>query len=75
MTRLLLMFGLVATLGASSMVCADADVSVSFRFNELNEYGEWVHIGGYGTVWHPYAAPDWRPFSYGRWVWTSDGWL
>ena len=51
------------------------DVSVSFSFNELHEYGEWVSVGGYDRVWRPYAGPEWRPFKYGRWVWSSDGWL
>lgn len=53
----------------------DVDVSVQFSFSELNEYGEWVIVPGYGRVWKPYADVSWRPFMYGRWVWTSDGWL
>jgi hypothetical protein len=53
----------------------DVDVSVNFSFNELNEYGEWVPVAGYGRVWRPYADRRWRPFMYGRWVWSTDGWL
>lgn len=51
------------------------DVSMQFSFNELNEYGEWAILPGYGRVWKPYADESWRPFMYGRWEWTNDGWL
>jgi len=59
----------------ASMTLADVDVAVNFSFSELNDYGEWVVVGGYGKVWRPYADQSWRPFYYGRWVWTSDGWM
>jgi hypothetical protein len=59
----------------TSPVRADVDVSVNFSFSELNDYGEWVHIGGYGKAWRPYADHGWRPFYYGRWEWTNDGWM
>ena len=40
----------------------------------LAGYGEWVWVGGLGRCWRPYVAVDWRPFTHGRWVWTSYGW-
>jgi hypothetical protein len=49
--------------------------SADFSFDELNQYGEWVSVSGYGEVWRPYASNDWRPFVYGRWVWSNDGWM
>jgi len=40
----------------------------------LDGYGEWVHVNGLGRVWRPYVAADWRPYTHGRWVYTSVGW-
>jgi uncharacterized protein DUF6600 len=41
----------------------------------LSPYGEWVSVAGYGTVWRPRVAVGWRPYYYGRWEWTNEGWL
>jgi hypothetical protein len=40
----------------------------------LAGYGEWVWVGGLGRCWRPQVAVGWRPFTHGRWVWTSYGW-
>ena len=43
--------------------------------SELREYGEWVNVPTYGTVWRPRVATGWSPYVYGRWVWISPyGW-
>jgi hypothetical protein len=43
--------------------------------NELQEYGEWVDVPAYGTVWRPRVAAGWSPYVYGRWTWISPyGW-
>ncbi|MBF8260468.1 MAG: hypothetical protein HW377_2842, partial [Actinobacteria bacterium] len=43
--------------------------------NELREYGEWVNVPTYGTVWRPRVAVGWSPYVYGRWAWISPyGW-
>jgi len=43
--------------------------------NELREYGEWVIVPAYGTVWRPRVAVGWSPYVYGRWAWISPyGW-
>ena len=43
--------------------------------NELREYGEWVIVPTYGTVWRPRVAVGWSPYVYGRWVWIFPyGW-
>jgi len=58
-------------------VYADAWYSPSWSldFNTtLSGYGEWVWVSGLGRVWHPYVAADWRPYTHGRWVYTSLGW-
>ncbi len=38
---------------------------------DLDRYGHWVSVPGYGDVWAPYADPDWAPYRSGRWVWEG----
>ena len=52
---------------------SDPAWSVNFGV-ALDGYGDWVYVSGLGRVWRPWVAPDWRPFTHGRWVWTSVGW-
>ncbi|MDD5675985.1 MAG: hypothetical protein PHC61_17575, partial [Chitinivibrionales bacterium] len=54
---------------------AEVDVSINANFSELNDYGEWVMVPGYGSVWRPDADPGWRPFVYGHWVYSNEGWV
>jgi hypothetical protein len=37
--------------------------------NDLDAYGHWVYVPGYGDVWSPYQEAAWAPYQYGRWVW------
>jgi uncharacterized membrane protein YgcG len=56
-------------LGVSGTVTLDT-------FEEsLSPHGEWVEVGSYGRVWRPRVAAGWRPYYYGRWEWTNEGWL
>ena len=44
-------------------------------YEYLSPYGVWVHNGPYGYVWIPrQVGHNWRPYTYGRWVWTNYGW-
>ncbi len=37
---------------------------------DLDGYGRWVYVPGYGWVWQPYDQPaTWAPYQSGRWVW------
>ena len=36
---------------------------------DLDSYGHWVFIPGYGWVWQPYQDAAWAPYHDGRWVW------
>jgi len=38
---------------------------------ELDQNGRWIYERPYGNVWVPNVSyyDDWRPYSYGRWVW------
>jgi hypothetical protein len=44
-------------------------------YDPLSTYGEWVTVGSYGRAWRPRVAVGWRPYYYGRWEWTNEGWL
>ncbi len=74
----------IVFLALASMIlsCATASraqitvtVGAGDRFGELDEYGDWIEVEGYGRCWHPYADAGWRPFLYGRWVYSDEGWV
>lgn len=44
--------------------------------SELDMYGRWRRVPGYGLVWVPYVDASWRPYANGHWVWSSRwGWV
>ena len=45
-------------------------------YEDLDDYGRWRNVGGYGDVWSPAGVPgDWAPYRYGHWVYVSPwGW-
>jgi hypothetical protein len=51
--------------------------TVRYFDEPLAPYGYWVDDLYYGRVWRPRETPaDWRPYTYGRWVYTSEyGWV
>jgi len=50
-------------------------ISFNFFYSSLRPYGEWIQLDNDLVVWHPNGvAHNWRPYSIGRWSWTSDGW-
>ncbi len=36
-------------------------------WDDLNTYGEWANIPGYGYGWSPYESMGWSPYSMGMW--------
>jgi uncharacterized protein DUF6600/FecR-like protein len=36
---------------------------------DLDGYGHWNNVPGYGNVWQPYQQGNWAPYQSGRWVW------
>jgi len=53
----------------------DFGISFSFFYSSLRPYGEWIQLDNDLVVWHPNGIHNrWRPYSNGRWSWTSDGW-
>ncbi len=77
MKRLLLIGSLlgVLLLASGAETPAKAGVRFGLFYNSLAPYGEWVDCS-YGNVWRPLNMEHgWRPYLYGRWVWTVDyGW-
>ena len=45
-------------------------------YEDLDEYGDWSYVAGYGTCWRPRAvAVGWAPYRYGHWVYVGPwGW-
>jgi len=45
-------------------------------YEDLDEYGDWSYVAGYGPCWHPRAVVvGWAPYRYGHWVYVSPwGW-
>ncbi len=45
-------------------------------YEDLDEYGHWTYVDGYGNVWVPdHVGPGWAPYHTGRWVWVDPwGW-
>ncbi len=45
-------------------------------FADLQEFGEWYNLPGYGVAWQPFGVgPGWMPFMDGQWSFMSDmGW-
>jgi Family of unknown function (DUF6600) len=58
-------------------VSVDVQGAVTFDSFQgaLQPYGDWVVVGSYGQVWRPHVPAGWRPYYYGRWEWTNEGWL
>ena len=42
----------------------------AYGMSDLNYYGNYSYVPGYGTMWQPYfAGAGWDPFMNGSWVW------
>ena len=72
------MLVLIAGCLISGTTSQPANAQTSRYFDEpLSPYGYWVDDPYYGRVWRPHDTPaNWRPYTYGRWVYTSEyGWV
>lgn len=45
-------------------------------YEDLDQYGDWSYVAGYGPCWRPRAvAVGWAPYRFGHWVWVGPwGW-
>jgi hypothetical protein len=50
-------------------------LDISFFYDALAPYGEWLTLSPYGDVWCPYdQTPGWRPYMDGDWIYSDYGW-
>lgn len=43
--------------------------ALSYGYSDLNYYGNFIDIGGYGSLWQPaFIGPGWSPFANGAWA-------
>ena len=65
--------------GKGDISSGTATIGVSPSFDTfqsgLSPYGDWVDSPSYGRVWRPHVPVGWRPYYYGHWTWTDDGWF
>ncbi len=60
--------------------CSVWEPSTTYRaeqptsFDVLDEYGWWVELPEFGLAWKPDVEQSWRPYTYGHWIWTDQGW-
>lgn len=46
-----------------------------YFYSHLRSYGEWIEVEPGFHAWRPVRVrAGWRPYLYGRWVWTDYGW-
>jgi hypothetical protein len=45
-------------------------------YEDLDEYGNWTYVAGYGQCWRPSAlVAGWAPYRFGHWTWVGPwGW-
>ncbi len=45
-------------------------------YEDLDEYGDWSYVAGYGMSWRPrVVAAGWAPYRFGHWAWVGPwGW-
>jgi len=45
-------------------------------YEDLDEYGNWTYVAGYGPCWQPSGVVvGWAPYRFGHWVWVGPwGW-
>jgi len=45
-------------------------------YEDLDEYGDWSYVSGYGPCWRPRGiVAGWAPYRYGHWIYVSPwGW-
>jgi len=74
---LLTLLLVVAPLAFAHAPAVPQEFGVSFGvfYSSLDQYGEWIQLEPQYYVWRPVrTSPDWRPYYYGHWAWTPDGW-
>src|SRR5690349_5894571 len=72
---MVLALGAIAAAPAPAAAQIHASVNVSFFYDSLSPYGQWINNASYGYVWRPtHISTGWRPYMNGRWQYTNAGW-
>lgn len=75
MKRLIFLVVIFFTMTFSHYEAKPASVSFGIFYSSLRPYGEWIEIDANLFAWRPNSVSwNWKPYSYGRWVWSSHGW-
>ena len=83
MMRKLLMLPLLVSLLGTSLMAVPREarahygttISISFFYDSMAPYGNWVDYSPYGWCWAPaHVSYGWRPYSDGYWAYTDYGW-
>ena len=65
----------VGLLAPAQPAHASTSVSVTFFYDSLAPYGDWVTVSSYGRCWRPaHIAATWQPYLDGEWMYTDAGW-
>jgi hypothetical protein len=71
--RILTFFIFILIVGCAKL--SAQEITTEFFFEKLAPYGHWAEMDELGWVWQPETLPsDWRPYSDGYWVNTTEGW-
>lgn len=68
---------LLAAVERPAQAAVAPTVSVTFFYDALAPYGDWVAVEGYGYCFRPAVSledPGWRPYTEGSWIYTDAGW-
>ena len=59
-----------ASSSAGNSYAGGYDSSYSYGVSDMNYYGSYTYISGWGNVWQPYfVGAGWNPWMDGAWVW------
>lgn len=72
---LLILFAIIFIAGSELIAKPRPGISFSFFYSSLRPYGEWIELEADLYAWRPMGISHrWKPYSNGRWSWTSHGW-
>lgn len=72
----LLSFFFMIYTGSNAQISTRVQVTYQVFYDNLQPYGTWIDYPGYGQVWHPQLAGDFRPYlTNGYWDFSTEGWM
>jgi hypothetical protein len=76
MKKILIIIATMISISTLTEAKPHSDISFGFFYSSLSPYGEWLELQPNVYGWRPsHVNDDWRPYMYGRWAWTDDGWF